>query len=283
MSDVIVRGLLNAIDVRFVACRLSGAADEACRRHELEGGPARYLSEALVGCALMGSILQRSEKLTLQIRGEGPLRSLMADIDELGNVRGTLSIAEGAAYESLVRTPGILVVSRSRPGDLTYQGQCELKMGNLPADLAFHCSLSEQIETFMDVVYREGNGTPLRTGGLLLQALPGADLETFERLRRSFETQERSLALELVDDPGGYASHLLREFEPHVLIEKDLAFACSCSHQRVEAILRALGKDEVESMIQEDHGAEITCHWCGARYLFSEQELLTLLTNFSRN
>lgn len=281
MGDVIVRGLLRAIDARFVVGRFTESTREAVLRHGLSGPRARLLGEALAGCALMGSILKPGEKLSLQVRADGALRSLIADFDDEANVRGAISADEGASYGQLAGSPGTLVVSRSTRRGVSQQGVSPLALGDLPADMALYCSVSEQIESYLDVVFGEDDFPEV--GGLLLQALPDADLEVFDRLRRQFEEGQIKPDVELARSPAGYLMHMLREYDPQMLLEKPLQYHCSCTEGRVKAVLRSLGNEELQDMVQKDHGAEVTCQWCGQRYNISEEELIALMSNFSRN
>ncbi|MEW6776986.1 MAG: Hsp33 family molecular chaperone HslO [Bdellovibrionota bacterium] len=282
-EDVLVRGLLRTIDARFVACRVSSSVGEACRRHSLEGARARLVSEAIAGCVLLGSLLDKGEKFSLQISARGALRSLLADIDENCRVRAAITADGSASYDALAGSEGTLVLSRSKPSGLTYQGICPLRMGHLPSDLAIHCSLSDQVETFLDTWYEPLEQGPLTAGGLLLQALPGADLSAFEKLRRSFEQGHRALAPDLPSDPAAFVSRVLGDFEPRVLVTKPLRFDCTCSADRVSRVLQALGEQEIRSIIAEEHGTEVTCQWCGKRYDFSETDLLALLPSDTVN
>lgn len=277
MSDLIVRGLLKSIQVRFVACSLSRTAQQVCDQHHLSGAPARVMSEALAGCALLGSILKGDEKITLQLRTEGKLRSLLADIDNEGNLRGMLRAEADATYRDLVGAEGVMILSQSYLGKMVYQGTSKLHMANLPADLALHCSTSQQIETYMGVIWERAGQGPMRVGALLLQALPDVDLEAFDAFRNRLERGEVQLSRELAKEPRGYATHLLREFEPHVLLEKTLQHKCTCSKERIRPVLLSMGESELRSLLKEQHGANVVCEWCGTGYDFDAGELEELL------
>lgn len=277
MSDLIVRGLLKSMQARFVACSLSETAQVVCDRHKLQGPAARLMSEALTGCALLGSILKGNEKVTLQLRTEGKLRSLLADIDHDGNVRGTMRAEPGATYRELVDANGVLILSQSHLGKMVYQGTSQMLMANLPGDLALHCSTSQQIETYMGVIWEAPERGDMLAAGLLLQALPDVDIEAFDAFRRKLETGQQQISRELAIEPRAYALHLLRDFEPHVLLEKPLQHHCTCSKERIEPILLAMGADEIHSLIEEQDGASVVCQWCGKGYEFSADELRALL------
>ena len=62
-----------------------------------------------------------------------------------------------------------------------------------------------------------------------------------------------------------------------ILDTQDLFFECDCSKEKMTSALMTVGKEEIQAMIDEDHGCEMTCHFCNTKYQFSEEELKELL------
>ena len=114
-------------------------------------------------------------------------------------------------------------------------------------------------------------------GGLIVQMLPGAS-------EAAIASVEASAGM-FMDISGtmkeyhleGAVNQLLLHLQPKILERRDTRYACDCSRERVERALISLGREELEDMIHEQHGAQVDCHFCNKRYAFTEDDLKALL------
>lgn len=116
-----------------------------------------------------------------------------------------------------------------------------------------------------------------RAAGLMLQKLPGdgGDGDGWNRASALFDTLATD---ELLATPAATLLHrLFHEETPELVGDRPLRFGCSCSHERVAAMLQSLGREEAEAAVI-DGAARIQCEFCGRRYVFSPAEVAALFT-----
>jgi molecular chaperone Hsp33 len=278
-QDLLVRGVLAQGDFRFAAVRLTESVRECARLHALSGAAAQVLGEALLSTALVASPIKTDEKYSLSIQSQARLRSLQTDVSHKGDLRGYIRLADardGAQSAAhLMAPPGVMMMTRSLPGRVTYQAITELRLGAIGADLALHLSTSDQIETEIRI-YQSGEPLPESAGGLLVQAMPGADLDLFIGIRAALGAESALPPTALVENPADLVTTLLRDFSPRVLEISPIQLQCSCSRDRVETIFRQLPAPALLELTLPDGSAYALCHWCNARYLFSAEEMTAL-------
>ena len=117
----------------------------------------------------------------------------------------------------------------------------------------------------------------LRAGGYLIQLLPGAPEGVIDRLEENLKTLPPVSSM--IRDgmtPKEIVLKLLDGLEPDILDEYLPVYRCGCSRERTEEVLRSLGREELDAMIKEDHGAEVCCHFCEKKYQFTEEELAAI-------
>lgn len=290
MSDHIVRALLPAHDLLVVACVATDTAREARRRHGLAPSSAAMLGESLAAGLLLAA-LQKGEgkRVNLQVQCDGPAQSLFVDASPAGDVRGyirgksvrfppTPRFSSG----SMLGRSGYLAVLRELDGEF-YRGQVGLEEGSLTNALEHYFEQSEQTATTLQLeVFGDGSEELGWVGGMLVQRLPKGDEAKLEELRgvlrngfieRAF-SEGRVSAHQLVEALAGEGTELLADHAA--------SFACPCSRERVLRALGTLQNIDVVEMIAEDHGAEVDCDFCGAKYSISEDELRAVLEEIDK-
>ena len=163
-----------------------------------------------------------------------------------------------------------------------YIGQCELVSGEMGMDFANYFTVSEQQPSLVSVGVLVNGDVVLKAGGLLIQPLPGCEESVLEQLElRSpmFASISREMTYapkeQLIED-------WFRGMEPELLERTPLRYRCGCSRERMEKALISLGRKELQTLIDEDKGAELGCHFCHSRYAFTTDELKDLLQRASR-
>jgi len=160
-----------------------------------------------------------------------------------------------------------------------YTGQVPIVSGEIAEDIAYYLTKSEQIPSAVGLsVFVNPNNTIGEASGFMLQALPGASdqliTKTIDRINNL-----PALSTAFLDGltPEKLATMILGD-DCKILEKDEVAFKCDCSKEKYGKILGTMKKSQIEIMIKEDHGAELTCSFCGNKYHYSEEELKTILT-----
>lgn len=279
--DTLLRFLLPAAGVRGVAVRLDATWQTMTARASYPPVVTELLGEAAAAAALFTAHAKVDGRLSVQLRGRGALRTLFAECTAAGTLRGIAQLAEDAAPPSReLRALGpdavlaITIENPSRGGrePMRYQGLVELDADNLAEAFEGYFRQSEQLPTRL-LLASDGDCA----AGLMLQKLPGdaGDVDGWNRACALFETLDH---VELLGLPPAEILHrLFHEESPQLLGEKPLAFACSCSRERVAAMLVSLGNAEANAAVAAGEGAaRIRCEFCGQEYCFSGDEITNL-------
>lgn len=295
MSDYLVRATGAGGRVRVLAARATALVDEARRRHDLSVTATAALGRALTAAALLGALLKGRQTVTLRVVGGGPLRGLVAESDASGHVRG---YAGNGAVELPVRpdgkldvrgavgSTGYLYVTRDLRLKEPYIGSCPLVSGEIAEDLATYFLRSEQTPAAVGLGVLVGRGgRVLGAGGYILQLLPesatGAANATgaadttlaasLEKNVRELGAISRWVAQDVT--PEDIARRLLGGLGLDILARQPLAFTCRCSPEKVDELVVALGRDELDDAVAKGEGIELRCRFCGRYYRYDAAEL----------
>ena len=271
--------------VKAAAVCTRGIVERARNIHQLTPVATAALGRALSGVSMIGNALKgQGESVTLQIRGGGPLGTVLAISDAEGNVRGY--VGDGSV-ELPLRPDGKLDVGGAvgHEGTLTvikdlglkepYVGTIDLLGGEIAEDIAAYFVESEQIPSACGLgVLVDRDRSVLAAGGYLIQLLPGAGEDVITKVEGGIYAAP-SVTNILRDDPD--PAHLLEtvlsDFELEILETSPIEYRCYCSRERTERALLSLGSDELEDMLREQGGAELTCQFCDKIHVFSGEEL----------
>ena len=288
MPDQMIR--INTKEgVRIFTCRSTKLAQTAHQYHQTSPIVTAALGRALTAAAMMG-IMQKGERdtISLQFRGDGPMGLLCAVSDSKGRVRG--SVANPSVYLPPNKTgkldvggavgKGTLYVVRDLGLREPYIGQTPLVNGEIAEDLTYYYAASEQTPTAVGLGVLVGtDGSVLCSGGFLAQLMPGTSEEATSLLEQNIAKitsvtqllEEGITPLELARLLG---DGLKEAADPE---EIQPEYYCGCSRERAEKALISVGTEELQSILDEDHKAELSCPYCDQKYQFNEEELNRLL------
>jgi molecular chaperone Hsp33 len=289
MTNEIVRGITGDGLVKAVAVTGRGIVERARNIHKLLPMGTAALGRALMGASMMGDMLKEERgAVTLQIKGGGPLGTILAVSDHEGNVRGYV---QNPQVELMELHPGKLDVGRAvgTDGTLTvmkdiglkepYVGSIGLFSGEIADDLAMYFVESEQIPTACALGVLVGlDQSVTAAGGYLIQLLPGASEEMIAKIEagvRGVSSVSHALARGM--DGEGLLRAVLKDFDLEVLEKHPVEYRCYCSRDRVSRALISMGKKDLSELIEEQGRAELTCQFCDQVYQFSREELEALL------
>ena len=170
-----------------------------------------------------------------------------------------------------------MTVVRDLGGGKQYIGQSEIVSGEIAMDFANYFTVSEQQPSLVALGVRIHEGTVLQAGGILIQPLPGCPDQMIDQLElRSpmFADISRELTFGTLEQ---LTEDWFRGLEPRILERTPIRYHCSCSRERMEKALISLGQKDLQSLIDEDQGAELSCHFCHRKHFFSTEELRDML------
>lgn len=290
MSDKVVRGTAAGAQIRFFACSTREVAETARQAHNTSPIVTAALGRLLSAGAMMGTMLKaEKDLLTLQIRGDGPMKGLTVTADSMGNVKGYPTIpdvilpanslgkldvggAVGAGTLSVVRDMGL-----KDP----YVGQVALQTGEIGDDLTYYFATSEQVPSAVGLgVLMNKDNTVKQAGGFILQLMPFAEESVIVQLEQNLAGVSSVTAmLDQGMSPEQMIQTLLAGMDPEVTQESEVRFVCNCSKSKIEKVLISLGRKELEEMIADGEEIEVNCQFCNSHYKFSVEELKKLTGN----
>ena len=291
MRDEIVRAITADGLVKAAAITGRDLVERARNIHTLLPVATAALGRTLMAASLMGDAMKiDGSSLTLQIKGGGPLGTILAVSDEAGNVRGYV---QNPHVELMEKAPGKLDVGRAvgETGSLTvikdlgmkepYVGTIGLLSGEIADDVAAYFVESEQIPTACALGVLVGTDQSVTAaGGYLIQLLPGAGEDVISKIEAGVaRVGSVSHALEGGLDGEGLLRAVLSDFELEILETHPVEYRCYCSRERVSRALVSMGRQELSDLIREQGQAELTCQFCDQVYRYTREELEELLTN----
>lgn len=311
-DDVVVPFTLDRLDSRGRVVRLGTALDNILNRHNYPEPVARLLGEAVVLAALIGSSLKFEGRFILQTQTDGPVNLIVVDLDAPDGLRGYARYDADAVMQAIQRGEtsstqmlgkGHLAMTVDQGAYMErYQGIVALDGGTLEDVAHTYFQQSEQIPTLVRLAVAQhsvrGSGGPhWRAGGALVQFLPphgqatmpdlpgDGDFDNPETADPDYVEDDKwtttraylsTVADDELADPDLSAERLLfrlfnepgvRVFEPVTLEER-----CTCSAERIEAMLRDNFTAEERQEMVVDGEIEVVCEFCSADYHFKPHE-----------
>ncbi len=297
-SDKLIHGLAADGTVRCMAAITSHCVAEAARRHKTSPTVSAALGRTMTGTLLLGASLKEFDRLTTQIVSRGPIGSITAEVNAKGEIRGYVRNPEpdpplnanGKLDVSGIVGEGTLYVIRESGYEEglyldPYKGSVPLISGEIAEDFAYYLTKSEQIPSAVLLGVLIQAKEPQEhfvsaAGGIMIQIMPGASDETIATIERSVKSTPHTTAMIREGaTPADLLHAALGSLELQVLEEKPVSFACTCSYGRAVSLISSLERAEVESMLREDKGAVMICHFCNEAYTVDEHALQAVLDN----
>ncbi len=285
----LIRCITSDGAVAVTAIDSADIVNEAEQIHKTSAVVTAALGRLLTAASMMGAALKTKDgSLTVRVSGGGPTGSVVAVSDADGNVRGyvqnpvvelPLNAKGKLDVGGAVGKDGTLYVIKDLGLDKPYNGQVPLVSGEIAEDITSYYALSEQIPTVCALgVLVNPDLTVKAAGGYIIQLLPGADNATIDKLEKGLEgVPPVTEMLSSGKTPKEIVETALKGFDTEVLYEQEVSYKCNCSRSRVERALIGVGCKELGKMIEEDGGADVSCHFCNRSYHFDACDLEVLL------
>lgn len=280
----VIRAIPNNKNFRAFAGECKDIVETVRKLQGLSPIASAALGRALVGVALLSADL-KTGKILLQINGGGPLGEILAEGDYQGNLRGTVRNPDVYLEIKGKKLPvgeavgknGFISVVKDLGLKEFYQSSTKLVSGEIAEDLAYYLTVSEQIPSAVSLGVLVGtDGKILAAGGFLIQKLPEAkEGETIELEERLKKIPPITTLLSKGKTPEEILSMLFQDIK--ILEKRKLVYKCTCSQERVENMLIALGEKELEDFIKKEEPIEVICHFCRKKYIVSLERVKELL------
>jgi len=290
MQDYLIRATALGGSVRAFAVQTTGIVEELRRRHDTFPLATAALGRTVSAGVMMGAMLKDEQRLTIQVKGNGPLGQIVVDADAKGNVRGyidnpqvdlplnergKLDVAGGVGE-------GYLYIIKDLGLKEPYRGSVPLVSGELAEDFTYYFAKSEQTPSSVALgVLVSPDYSVQASGGFILQLLPGLNDDEIDEMEKNLaQLPPVTSLLASGEDMESILKRIIDSVE--VLEKSEIRFQCQCSRERVERTLISLGREEIQDMIREDGKAELVCHFCNEAYQFSREQLQELLDHMKR-
>jgi molecular chaperone Hsp33 len=290
-QDILCRFQLQHAGVRGAFVRLERSWQDLRSNGDYAGTLGTLLGQAVAASALFTSGIKFDGRLSVQLQGSGSLRLLFAECTHDGFVRGIARRDEATAAARIRLEPDarLAITIENSITDTRYQGMVPVEGGNLASAFEHYFERSEQLPT--RIVLAEADG---RCGGLMLQKVArdggagkidahgcasaagaggagAVDEDGWNRVGHLLATMSERELLEL--PPEVLLLRLFHEEDVRLQAAQALAFACTCSRERVEAMLRSLGRAESDATLAEQGSVEVHCEFCNRRYVFDDKDI----------
>ena len=290
MQDYIVRAMTADGYIKAMAICSTHLTERARDIHKTTPTATAALGRVLTAASMMGNV-QKVENgaLTLQIKGGGPLGTLLATSDATGNVRGyvnnpSITLLEKYAGKldvgAAVGTDGMLTVIRDLQMKEPYIGSVALVTGEIADDVTAYFAPSEQTPTACALgVLMDTDQSVKVAGGYLIQLMPGAPEEAIDKLETGIQNAGAVTPM-LADGltPEQILERVMSDFELEFLETTPVTYKCYCSRERVSATLIAIGKKDLQEIADEGEPITIECQFCDTTYKFTPEEIRALLS-----
>ncbi|WP_293728816.1 Hsp33 family molecular chaperone HslO [uncultured Phascolarctobacterium sp.] len=284
MEDILTKA--TADGVRIYALSTTNLVREAAQKHGCSHLASAALGRAMSGALLLAAMMKDGERISLRLKGGGPLGEVVADA-EGGSVRGYVENPD--AFLPLKEDgkldvgggvgQGNIIVTRYLQNAEPFTGYCELADGEIASDLTKYLYVSEQTPSSVALgVLVDKDGQVTAAGGFFIQAMPGCADEVLAKLEENVSlTPYVTQLLEIGYTPAKMIEILGRGLDVDIKESLPLQFKCRCSRDRILAALGALDKKALTELAQ-DEVTEAHCQFCNTTYSFMQQEMQKLLT-----
>lgn len=273
----LTRALADDGATRVLVAETDEIAESLREAHGLTGASARLAAEAAVATVLLAAYVKGDEKLTLQVVLDRPEARYIGELDPDHRFRGRLDPADLPDNLDIRTLHGLLFAAKHDGTREVYRGITPVDGTSVTGALRAHLVESSQVSGQLATAVRlDEDGRVAFAGGVLVERLPPAPGQPsllpdafLERYGDLPDADVEALVAETRRDRllGGAL---------HTLEQRPIFWACTCSMERVVGALAGMQPEELRAMADEDDGASVDCHFCGAHYAVSADQLREL-------
>ncbi len=284
----ILRATAKGGEVRIFAAITTDMIEKARVTHNMSPTASAAMGRLLTAGSIMGVMLKgEKDTLTISMNGGGEAGNLVVAANSKGNVKGYISNpyvdpplnSKGKLDVSgAIGVNGTLNVIKDLGLKEPYSSQVPIRTGEIGDDIAYYFTVSEQTPSAVVVGVQVDRDTSIKSsGGLIIQMMPGADPLLADLITYRLE-EIPPLSILIGDGKSGedILNMLFDDMDLRILERIEVDYKCDCSRERVERALISMGRQELES-IKEDENIEIQCHFCNTKYAFTRGDIENLM------
>lgn len=279
-QDILHRFIFENDPVRGEYIKLQESLHTILQQHDYPPAVQRLLGEALCVAALLSAIIKFKGRLTVQFRGKGKLRLLLAQCDDQNQLRGLAKYDGVSSYEELIAAfhDGVLVIMIDTGSNgQRYQGVVEWKGDSLAESIEHYFKRSEQLATKIILTNSETAAI-----GFLLQVIPMTEqnslgiqneiiMPSWQRISALTESANEAI-LKTVEYPA-LLTQLYPEETMRIFDGTAVNFHCGCTRKRGQDAIYILGREEAEEELRDKQSIVVTCDFCNQEYIFDRVDV----------
>ena len=291
MNDYLVRGMTMDGFVKAVAIRSTELVRRGAQIHNTTPNATAAFGRALTAASMMGNMQKVDNgSMTMQIKGGGPIGTIVCVSDPIGNVRGYVYEPNVPLVEKFpgkldvgatVGTDGTLTIIRDLQMKEPYVGSVPLVSGEIGDDVTAYFAQSEQTPTACALGVLVDTDLSVKVaGGYLIQLLPGAPDEVIDKVESGIQRAGSVTAmLNSGMTPEDMLGQVLGDLGVVFMETTEVSYKCYCDRDRVTSALISLGKKELQEILEEGKTFPVSCQFCDTLYEFTPQDIARLLAN----
>ncbi|WFD11262.1 Hsp33 family molecular chaperone HslO [Tepidibacter hydrothermalis] len=289
MKNYIIRASAGNHSIRAFAAFTTEMVETARKIHNTTPVASAALGRTLTATSMMGVMMKNeNDKLTVQIKGDGPVGNIVIVSNSKGMVKGYVSnpfadvppkYAGKLDVGAAVGTKGTITVIKDLGLKKPYVGSYPLVNGEIAEDFTAYFAYSEQQPSAIALgVLVDTDYSIKASGGFIIQLLPDACEESIQILEKNLSDMKPISTL-IADGkmPEDILDIALKGLDHEILDKYEVGFECDCSKERFERALISIGKKDLEEILETDRKAELTCHFCNTSHQFDEVDLKKLI------
>lgn len=287
MRDLLYKGHFKESDIAFVYAVTTATVNETVMKHDCDPVAAHLLGRAMTGALMGAAVLPEKQRLNVCWRYDGELRTIVADAGSDGTVRAFVSptrFDEVPDVNALYGDSGTLRVIASEDGIIRNSGTTEIRLQDVVHDLAYFFCVSNQVETGMTVMigFNADEDQPVSLcQGWMLQALPGCDLELFDRVRRRMDSERFRSMMGHLNNADGYFEELAGELAGeeiahalHMDTDGEPRFRCRCKRDKIVDVICSIPIPDRMNIVKRGEPVVVSCQFCNRRFEVSIEECI---------